>query len=64
MKFNGTLIPLEKGQTLLDFLKAQNYDVTKIAVVLNDTIIPKATYNDVMLHDEDTLEIVRFVGGG
>ncbi|WP_069999044.1 sulfur carrier protein ThiS [Cellulosilyticum sp. I15G10I2] len=64
MKVNGTLITLEKNQTLLDFLNAHNYDITKIAVIHNDNIVPKATYKDITLDDEDTLEIVRFVGGG
>jgi thiamine biosynthesis protein ThiS len=33
-------------------------------VELNGTIVPKASYDEVMLSPEDTLEIVRFVGGG
>lgn len=64
MKINGAIISLEKGQNLLDFLSEQNYDITKIAVVHNSNIVPKATYKDVMLYDEDTLEVVTFVGGG
>ena len=64
MQLNGTSIVLEKNQTLLDFLNAQNYDITKIAVIHNDAIVPKATYKDITLDNADTLEIVRFVGGG
>lgn len=64
MKVNGTLITLEKSQTLLEFLSTQNYDVTKIAVLHNEQIVPKANYQDIVLYDEDTLEVVRFVGGG
>ena len=29
-----------------------------------DKLYPKAEYKNVMLENEDTLEIVRFVGGG
>mgnify|MGYP001046544203 CR=1 FL=1 len=64
MKVNGTIISLDKSQSLFDFLKAQKYDITKIAVERNGEIVPRATYKDVILDDEDTLEIVRFVGGG
>lgn len=64
MKVNGTIIVLEKSQSLYDFLNAQNYDIPKIAVERNGEIVPKAAYEEVMLYDEDTLEVVRFVGGG
>lgn len=64
MKVNGIPIFLEKNQSLYDFLKAQNYDMCKIAVERNGKIVPKATYKDVELYDEDTIEVVKFVGGG
>ncbi|OPX86811.1 MAG: Sulfur carrier protein ThiS [Pelotomaculum sp. PtaB.Bin104] len=64
MKLNGTIIALEKKQSLLDFLAAKKYDVTKIAVERNGEIVPRSAYDQVMLKDEDTLEIVSFVGGG
>ena len=64
MKINGTLISLENSKSLLAFLSEQNYDVTKIAVELNGDIVPKTAYKETMLYDEDTIEVVRFVGGG
>ncbi|WP_238885414.1 sulfur carrier protein ThiS [Clostridium sp. YIM B02551] len=64
MKVNGALISLQSSISLLDFLSEQNYDVTKIAVERNGDIVPKAAYKDTMLYDEDTIEVVRFVGGG
>lgn len=64
MRVNGTDISLNGYQSLFDFLEGQNYDITKIAVECNGEIVPKSTYKNLMLDDEDTLEIVRFVGGG
>ncbi|MGJ7922134.1 sulfur carrier protein ThiS [Neobacillus sp. LXY-4] len=64
MKVNGAFIALEEEQTLYDFLSLQKYDLTTIAVERNGEIVPKPTYKDVFLNNEDTLEIVRFVGGG
>lgn len=64
MRVNGCIIPLNGSQGLFDFLEVQNYDITKIAVERNGEIVPKSTYKFVVLDDEDTLEIVRFVGGG
>ncbi|MDO0823538.1 sulfur carrier protein ThiS [Desulfosporosinus nitroreducens] len=64
MRVNGTLISLDKSQTLFDFLQSQSIDINTIAVERNGEIIPRSTYQNVVLSDEDTLEIVRFVGGG
>lgn len=64
MRVNGCIVSLNEPQSLFDFLEGQNYDITKIAVERNGEIVPKSTYKIVMLDDEDTLEIVRFVGGG
>lgn len=64
MKVNGTVVELEKRQTLYDYVTMQNFDLAAIAVERNGEIVPKATYKEVWLEEEDTLEIVRFVGGG
>lgn len=64
MKLNGCTISLSTTETLYGFLIAQNFDVNIIAVELNGEIVPRATYKEVMVKDEDTIEVVRFVGGG
>lgn len=64
MKVNGTVVELEKSQTLYDFIIKQKFDLATIAVERNGEIVPKATYKEVLLENEDSLEIVRFVGGG
>jgi thiamine biosynthesis protein ThiS len=35
-----------------------------IAVAHNGEVIPKASYEDIVLRDGDSVEIVRMVGGG
>ena len=64
MKFNGTTISLEKVQTLHDFVTVRGFDAGRIAAELNGDIIPRKEYWNVLLKEEDTLEVVRFVGGG
>ncbi len=64
MMLNGKTAMLEREQTLLEFLTTANFDLKTIAVERNGVIVPKAEYENIRLEDEDTLEIVRFVGGG
>ncbi|WP_404332122.1 sulfur carrier protein ThiS [Mesobacillus maritimus] len=64
MKVNGNLVELEKQQSLYEFLMGKSFKLTMIAVERNGEIVPKANYKEVLLEEEDTLEIVQFVGGG
>lgn len=64
VKVNGSFIELEKQQTLYDFLMLQNFNLGIIVVERNGEIVPKDTYQEVLLTNEDTLEVVTFVGGG
>jgi len=64
MKINGKIISITTSQTLIDFLKDNNYEITKVAVELNGKIIPKTQFDNIAVCDSDTIEIVAFVGGG
>ena len=64
MKVNGKIISISENQTLIDFLTSNNYEISKIAVELNGSIIPKSKFKDIQIQDSDILEIVTFVGGG
>ncbi|MBC3900492.1 sulfur carrier protein ThiS [Acetobacterium malicum] len=64
MRVNGKEMTLGNCQNLLQFLEVNQFDVATLAVARNGEIIPKPTYDTVVLCEEDTLEVVRFVGGG
>ncbi len=64
MKVNGINKQLEESITLEQFLIQEGYSVTKVAVERNGDIVPKLNYNQTVLTESDTLEIVHFVGGG
>ncbi len=64
MRVNGKEVPLDNHQSLLKFLVANQFDVATLAVARNGEIVPKPTYDTVILCEEDILEVVRFVGGG
>lgn len=64
IKVNGADQTLEQSISLAEYLDLHGYKRTRIAVEKNGEIVPKATYESVMLTEADTLEIVTFVGGG
>ena len=61
---NGKQISLTSKMSVADYLEQNNYQIKRIAVELNEEILPKYRYSDTMLKDGDRLEVVTFVGGG
>jgi sulfur carrier protein len=64
MKVNGKEVEFQKGLNLEEFLENNNYDITKVVVECNGEIIPKDSYQNHILDDKNTYEIVVFVAGG
>ncbi len=64
MKVNGKQQALSAPVSLTQYLKENGYNGKRVAVERNGEIIPKAKFQDTILSDADTLEIVHFVGGG
>ena len=60
---NGEKLDID-GMLLLTYLEGNNYPLGRIAVEINEEIVPKSQYDTVVLNDGDTVEVVSFVGGG
>lgn len=63
VKVNGELLDLA-GKTVSEYLATTDYDPKRIAVERNGEIVFKSQYDEVVLQDEDSIEVVSFVGGG
>lgn len=61
---NGKEETLENSLTIGSFLRGKKMDFDSIVVEHNRVIIGKQEYDRVELKDKDTLETLRFVGGG
>ena len=61
---NGEKRQLPTETDLITFLKELEVDVRLVAVAHNGDVIPRKDHASVRLHEGDTLEIVRMVGGG
>ena len=64
MKINGKEIKLENETVLSGILEDQGFNLLKIAVMKNGDIVPKAEYDKTLINDNNSLEVVSFVGGG
>jgi sulfur carrier protein len=64
---NGKPREVTAGNGAMDlpsFLRVFDVDPRLVAVAINGDVIPKDAYDGAVVHEGDTLEIVRMVGGG
>ena len=63
VKVNGEQVDVA-GKTIAQYLIENGFDLKRVAVMRNDEIVPKAECDTVVLCEDDTVEVVSFVGGG
>jgi sulfur carrier protein len=64
IQLNGQPTPVAAGTTIGDLIRQKNLDPATIVVEHNLTILTATDLDQVTLKENDTLEILRFVGGG
>ncbi len=64
LAINGKADSLEEGSNILDLLAAKKIDPAVVVVEVNKSIVKKENFGTAVLRDNDTVEILRFVGGG
>lgn len=63
IRING--VDIDKIEiSLMQYLEENSISPQRIAVELNEEILPKTNYAATVLKDGDVVEIVNFVGGG
>ena len=52
------------GQNLLEYLKEAGYRPERVVVERNLEILAREDLGNVIIEDEDTIEVLEFMGGG
>jgi sulfur carrier protein len=61
---NGDRYDIPEPVTVTALLESLAIDVRRVAVEHNLVILKRAVFDQTMVHDGDSVEIVNFVGGG
>jgi thiamine biosynthesis protein ThiS len=61
---NSEAKELSGSISLAELVTQLDLPATRIAVELNRAVVRRSDWSATVLHDEDRLEIVHFVGGG
>lgn len=61
---NGKPLEIAEGATVASLIATLALDTKRIAVEVNEAVVPRARHVDTTLQPADRIEIVTFVGGG
>lgn len=61
---NGQQLEIEKSATADNLINQLNYQDQRIALEINEAIIPKSKHGKFELNEGDQIEIIKAVGGG
>lgn len=63
IKING--VDIDRNEIKLsEYLLDNGYITGRIVIEINGNILPRESYNNIILHNNDKVEILTFVGGG
>ena len=61
---NGEKISLPQNSNIEDLILHLGYQNQRIAIEINESIIPKSSYSITLFKELDAIEIITAVGGG
>lgn len=64
MTLNGKNIDLQEQITIEELLNKYDLDPKKVVVEVNMEIVDDEAYSTYLLKNEDSIEVISFVGGG
>jgi len=64
IKVNGQEESLEQEIRLTEFLKSKGLELDRLVIEYNKRVVNKEEWEEILLKDQDSLEALRFVGGG
>lgn len=64
IQLNGEPFELTQGQTVADLLQHLELTGRRVAVELNQDIVPRSLHGETPLSEGDQVEVVHAIGGG
>lgn len=64
IQLNGSEHELPDGATVADLIKQLDFEGRRVALELNLEIVPRSTFDTVLLQPHDRVELVQAIGGG
>ncbi|WP_195988143.1 sulfur carrier protein ThiS [Clostridium sp. D53t1_180928_C8] len=64
VKVNGSEINFKNINNIIELLDKLKVNKDRVVIELNGVIVSKEDFSNVNLNEDDTIEVISFVGGG
>ncbi|WP_250309419.1 sulfur carrier protein ThiS [Gardnerella sp. Marseille-Q2328] len=64
LKLNHDMVEYVEGETLLELLKREGYDITFVAVMVNNELVKRNDFDTFIVKDNTKIEVFSIMGGG
>ena len=64
MKVNGSEMNFKNINNIIEVLDKLKVNEDRVVIELNGVIVSKEDFGNVNLNEDDTIEVISFVGGG
>jgi len=64
IRINGTVELIDRAGSIAELIAGKGLHPERVVVEHNRRMVPRGEWPDVMLKEDDSIEIVSFVGGG
>ncbi|MDU4327454.1 MULTISPECIES: sulfur carrier protein ThiS [unclassified Clostridium] len=64
MKVNGSEMNFKNINNIIELLDKLKVNKDRVVIELNGVIVSKEDFGNVNLNEDDTIEVISFVGGG
>lgn len=61
---NGDTEVIDDGSSVADIVEKLDLAGKRIAIEINEELVPRSTFSEHLLSDGDNIEIVHAIGGG
>ena len=61
---NGIAETLDGEMSVADLLAQRKLEPVRVAVEINEDVVPRKTFRETLIRHGDRIEMVTFVGGG
>ena len=61
---NGRKIDFVKNETVKDLLKRVKYSFPLVVVKINDKVIPRSDFSNVVVPDNSKIDVIHMISGG
>ena len=64
IQVNGRDVDFVKDETVKELLRRVKYTFPLVVVKINDKLIPRATFSEVIIPDEANISVIHMISGG